>query len=171
MPKPEQICTNSCTVALGVCWGQLVVWHSHSMCPQLLSLSPSYPPSLEVMDLFVPTQLLAWLCPKLSCEMVNIFPKKKLNHKRKAEFNGELFKIQLSSHIWLAAGPCTAGLAYPGGMLAASPCGWEFLKLTLIAAKHHGTTANVCANRHLKIRVLPYLHLKIRDLCFSICNS
>lgn len=76
MPEPGEICTNSCTVALGVCWGQLVVWHSHSMCPQLLSLSPSYPPSLEVTDLFVPTQLFAWLCPKLSCEMVNIFQKK-----------------------------------------------------------------------------------------------
>lgn len=160
MPKPEQICTNSCTVALGVCWGQLVVRHSHSTCPQLPSLGPSYPPSVEVTDPFVPAQLFAWLCPKLSCEMLKIF------YKKQAEFNGELFKIQLSSRVWLTAGPCTAGLAYPGGMLTASPCEWEFLKLTLPAAKYHRTTASAYANLHLKIRVLTYLHLKIRALVF-----
>lgn len=50
------------------------------MCPQLLSLDPSYsplpiPPSLEVTDPFVPVQLFAWLCPKLSCEVVKILKK------------------------------------------------------------------------------------------------
>lgn len=113
---------------------------------------PRHPPSLEVTDLFVPAQLFAWLCPKLSREMVGKKRKKEIiREKLNSMERSSKSTFELSSCIWLRAGPCTAGLAYPGGMLKTSPCGWEFLKLTLPAAKHRGTTANACANLHLKI--------------------
>lgn len=120
MPKPEQIYINGCTVAPGVCLEPKLTEqhiHLHWVPPHVLPAAFSTPflfsLSLEITD-SVPIQLFAWLCIKLSCEMVKIKKKGK-----KAEFMGQFSKIQLMSHIWLTARPHTAGLAYPGAMLTA----------------------------------------------------
>lgn len=170
MPKPEQIYINGCTVAPGVCRGQLVVQHIHSqriplhVSPAAFS-GPFLSPPAPALRLWTPLCQFSALhgCALNGPVKWSRFVLKKIRPQEKSRIQGRVLQNPADlTHLAQSTATHAAGRAYPGGMLRAGPGEREYLKLTPPAVECQGATASACAT------LRGCLHLKVRGLSFSI---